>query len=53
MVKTIDVERAECYSADDKLMIRNDIIQHHKTFGRFNDMLKVSWHSMKVYSITS
>lgn len=51
MVKTIDVEKAECYSAKDKLMIQNDIIQHHKTFGRFNDMLKVSWHSVKVYSI--
>jgi hypothetical protein len=50
MVKTIDVEKAECYSAEDKLMIQNDIIQHHKTFSRFNDMLKVSWHSVKVYS---
>jgi hypothetical protein len=51
MVKTIDVEKAECFSAEDKLMIQNDIIQHHKTFSRFNDMLKVSWHSVKVYSI--
>jgi len=50
MVKTIDVEKADCYSADDKKMIQSDILEHHQTFDRFNDTLKVSWHSVKVYS---
>jgi hypothetical protein len=48
MVKTIDVEKAQCFSPTDKEMILNDILEHHHTFNQFNEMLKVS--SVKVYS---
>ena len=41
MVKTIDVEKADCFSIDDKEMIRSDIIAHHETFDRFNNMIKL------------
>ena len=41
MVKTIDVEKADCFSIVDKEMILSDIIAHHKTFDRFNIMLKL------------
>jgi hypothetical protein len=41
MVKTIDVEKAECFDPDNKKMIFSNIIEHHKTFSAFNDMLKL------------
>ena len=42
MVKTIDAEKANCFSDEDKEKIRGDILENHKTFDQFNNMIKVS-----------
>ena len=40
---TIDVERAECFKAEDKEMILREIIEKHGSAYDFNEKLKNKW----------